>query len=69
MTEDEDFLVRMSDVIKAGYCHKAARDFLREKNLPIMQFIMPGLSAKLLLSYNHAGANRVVAAARKRLRK
>lgn len=67
--DEEDFLVKLSDVVKAGYCHKAARQFFIERSLPWMQFINPGVSAKMLASYEHAGANRVIAAARKRLGK
>lgn len=67
--DDDDFLVRLSDVIKAGYCHKAAREWFWRRDLPWMEFINPGVSAKMLLAYHDALANRVVDAARKRLRK
>jgi hypothetical protein len=66
---DEDFLVTIRDVTVAGYCRKAARQWFAENGLPWNDFIHPGVSAKLLASYDHAGANRVIEAARKRVRK
>jgi hypothetical protein len=67
--EDEDFLVNASDVIRAGYCNKAARKWFAQRNLPWMQFIKPGVSAKMLSRYEDGIANRVIEAARRRQRK
>lgn len=66
--DDDGFLVRLSDVGRAGHCHKGARAWFAKRNLPWMQFISPGVPAKMLLAQNDAMANDVVAAARKRLR-
>jgi hypothetical protein len=66
---EEDFLVTAADVTRTGYCHKAARQWFAERDLPWMQFISPGISAKLLASYDDGIANRVIEAARKRQRK
>jgi hypothetical protein len=63
-------MVHVSDVTRAGYCHKAARQWFAENNMPWMDFItMKGVSAKQLASFKHAGANRVIEAARKRQRR
>jgi hypothetical protein len=67
--EDEDFLVNASDVTRAGYCNKAARQWFAQRNLPWMQFIKPGVSAKMLSRYEDGIANRVIEAARRRQRK
>jgi hypothetical protein len=67
--DDEDFLVNASDVIRAGYCNKAARQWFAKRNLPWMDFIRPGVSAKMLSTYEDALANRVIEAARRRQRK
>jgi hypothetical protein len=67
--DDPDFLVNAADVNRAGYCHKAAREWFVKRGLPWGEFIRPGLSAKRLAAYEDGIANRVIEAARRRHRK
>lgn len=67
--DEPDFMVHVSDVTRAGYCNKAARQWFAEQNLPWMDFITKGVSARRLAAFEHAGANRVIEAARKRQRR
>jgi hypothetical protein len=66
---EEDFLVTIRDVTATGYCHRAARKWFDERNLPWMDFIHPGVSARMLAAYEDGIANRVIETARKRHRK
>lgn len=68
---DEDFLVSVADVTRAGYCHKGAREWAMAHGITTAQwwsFIHPGLSAKMLASFNDGIANRVIETARARKR-
>jgi hypothetical protein len=66
--DDPDFLVNAADVNRAGYCHKAGREWFAKRGLSWSEFIRPGVSAKMLSRYEDGIANRVIEAARKRHR-
>lgn len=66
---DDDFLVTIADIRAAKLCLRGGRRWAERYGLSWNDCISNGVPARQLIQLNDALANRVIAAARKRLGK
>ena len=60
LTEETDFLLTMTDCLRAGHCVPGVRAWFASRELSIRAFVREGMSAKALLETGDGFARQVV---------